>query len=449
MSTIDRLEIKAPSPIVPLMIGGKDESHALYGSYIGVQFVFADTLDTAVLREAISNLLKEMPALGARGDFWNWRIISGPGVTLEVIEEEMGSALDYEHPGTVQPDRYRFVYEPKRDDVFRGKAPLSTFRLTRFPDGSSILGIGMSHSYTDANGFHQICKRLSVIYRDRLSGKKPDQFTFLTKLDVFKFGKGRNKDEVIAALSEENMPKPIRVRGVIGSLWRRLIVSTMERNRKTGRAAVYLSKEQVAKLKNTVHGESNEGWISTNAALGAHFTRLMVKLQYGDTAKPMMQVSQVLDLRGRYFDEQRDMQLRYIGNPISLYTSTAKFPRGFQNASRGEIAGFLKGAIASLSGEKLRRRLDLIEDAIKAGFTHPGLDIKNPIVSFNNQSKMSVYGIDFGIRLLRVIPQDVGDHIMVFPTLDGGVEVYMRDLVKPGRQEVLNEPEWQERLFDF
>ena len=63
---------------------------------------------------------------------------------------------------------------------------------------------------------------------------------------------------------------------------------------------------------------------------------------------------------------------------------------------------------------------------------------------------MPVYDVSFGgQKPIRIYPQDVGDNIMFFPAPNGGIEVYIRDIVNPGGQQKLLTPEWQERIFDF
>ena len=63
---------------------------------------------------------------------------------------------------------------------------------------------------------------------------------------------------------------------------------------------------------------------------------------------------------------------------------------------------------------------------------------------------MPIYDIQFdGQKPLRIYPQDVGDNIMFFPAPDDGVEIYIRDIVNPGAQTKLLEPQWQNMIFDI
>ena len=63
---------------------------------------------------------------------------------------------------------------------------------------------------------------------------------------------------------------------------------------------------------------------------------------------------------------------------------------------------------------------------------------------------MPVYDGRFdGQKPTQIYPQDVGDNIMFFPAPDGGIDIYIRDIVNPQGQQKLLTPEWQERIFDF
>jgi len=63
---------------------------------------------------------------------------------------------------------------------------------------------------------------------------------------------------------------------------------------------------------------------------------------------------------------------------------------------------------------------------------------------------MPIYDVRFnGQSPTRIYPQDVGDNIMFFPAPDGGIEIYVRDIVNPLRQEKLLTTEWQKQVFDF
>jgi len=302
----------------------------------------------------------------------------------------------------------------------------------------------------DAAGFHRLARRLAEIYTARQQGTDLPDTQLTNRLDVFEFGTDRSKTETLTALAEAELPKPVKIKGMIGGVIRSAIIRELDKLSLNSRIVIAMNAVNIARLKQTVLIESGEDWISTNMALSAHFTRIMARLIYGEKPREEVQIGQLLDLRSRYFETSRETQAEFIGNAILIHTETARFPGGLQNTSRAALARFFKRSLTRVNADYLQQRLDLISDGLRHGYNYPGLDLKNPMIALNNQSKMPVYDLAFGTQIpLRVIPQDVGDNIMFFPTPDGGVEIYIRDILKPERQEKLLTREWQDRIFDF
>lgn len=435
---MDKTVIQRVSPI--------DENHLLYGNFIGLQYAFEDGLSPETLAKSISALVSQFPALSGRyyakqGDIR----LKGDSVSL-TYNSHSDNMSDILSKNT----RLGFIQEPRRTDVLKSRVPLSTFTLTQFKDGSVIFGIAISHILSDAAGFHMLMRHLGDIYTAIASEKQPPKFPFIAQLDAFEFGRGLSKPESLAELKRRGLPKPIPIKGLVGRLIKFFIIKAMDKSiQHNTPIKVHFSADQIAHLKETVLMESGEDWISTNVALCAHFTSLMAKLSYGDDIKTEMQIGQLLDLRGRYFEANADMQSKYVGNAILIHIDKAAFPDGLQNASRGALARYFKQRQAKTTTEAITDRLDLLADCLAHGYTNPELDVKKPIISLNNQSKMAVYDIHFDTQKpIRIYPQDVGDNIMFFPAADGGVEIYMRDLVNPGGQEKLLTPEWQSLIYN-
>jgi len=153
----------------------------------------------------------------------------------------------------------------------------------------------------------------------------------------------------------------------------------------------------------------------------------MAKLSYGDALKTEMQIGQLLDLRNRYFEKDVEAQSNFVGNAILIHIDKAVFPDGLQNTSRGALAQYFKARQTRTDATDVKTRLDLLADCLRHGYTNPELDVKNPIISLNNQSKMPIYDVQFnGQSPTRIYQQDVGDNIMFFPAPDGGIEIYHR-----------------------
>jgi len=311
--------------------------------------------------------------------------------------------------------------------------------------------MAISHLLTDAAGFHMLFQHLSDIYSALKARKLAPTFSFATQLDVFKFGTQRPKSDILKTLKQRGLPKPIPINGLIGRGIKLLIMKAMDKSiTDNPPITIHFSSSDVARLKQTVLTESGEDWLSTNDALCAHFTKLIAKLNYGDDLKTEMQIGQLLDLRNRYFETDAKLQSTYLGNAILIHIDKARFPKGLQTIPRGALAIYFKQRRAKTNNIDVKDKLDLLADCLRYGYTNPELDVKNPIISLNNQSKMPIYDVSFdGQKPTRIYPQDVGDNIMFFPASDGGIEIYIRDIVNPKGQQKLLTPDWQRLIFDF
>lgn len=429
-------QLHAVSPI--------DENHLLYGNFIGLQYVFDKDLDAEILNQSVLALQAQFPVLAGR-------YMAKQGTVIP----SKASHIRRSHAGTLsealKSAARNYVDEPKRRDVLKGRAPLSTFTLTSFKDGGLILGVAISHLVTDAAGYHMLMRHLGDIYTALKSGSSLPQYSFQTKLGEFQFGLDRSKSETLNALKQRGLPKPIPIKGLLGSLIKSLIIKAMDKSLSSNAPIMlHFTEPEIARLKDTVLHESGEEWISTNTALCAHFTSLMAQLSYGDDIKMEMQIGQLLDLRGRYFKAETNTQSSFVGNAILIHIDKASFPEGLQTTSRGALAQYFKARQSRTNTKDVKDRLDLLADCLRHGYTNPELDVKNPIISLNNQSKMPVYEVSFdGHRPDRVMPQDVGDNIMFFPAPNGGIDIYIRDIVNPQGQQKLLTSEWQSRIYNF
>ena len=435
----------------PIAVSDIDLNHMLYGNYIGVQYVFQNNLGVDNLAKATRKLCEQFPALSGCLEFKTRSIIPNTcPVQFRHQTNWPGSASDYMTAGTIQARRRDFVLEPDRRTFIRGAAPVMTLCLTDFEGGGSILGIAINHVLTDAAGFHKTANHLAQIYSAFCQGAPPPDWPYSSKIPVFDFGTNRSRHDWQAQLSEFSWAKPAKIGGLSGAPMRNIVLWSMGKIASQNRLAVVLNRDQVADLKDAVLKQSGEEWISTNVAICAHFASIMARLIGRKRPSKPFRVGQLLDLRGRYFDENKDLQRDFIGNAILIHTQHTGFEPGIPNYDRKAFAKFFKKSVAELDGQSLRRRLDLIADGLRHGYTYPGLEMSDPLLAVNNQSKMPVYDIDFnGQSPDRVIPQDVGDNIMFFSAPKGGIEIYLRDILNPKRQALLQQDEWRQRIFSF
>lgn len=427
-----------------------DQNHMLYGNFVGLQYVFSEALDIKTLKAALAHLIEQLPILTGQYQESHGSVKIGMFTPSLHIQNVGGHASEHMVFGTVQQKRTKFVKEPHRRAVLVGRDPLATFTLTQFQEGGCIFGMSISHLLVDAAGYHKIARYLADVYSAMQSGKTTPECKLTRDLDVFKFGSYRSRSDVLSELKNLGYKKPINFKTWSGRVFRGVIIHALDSPPRHARFAVHFKPEQLAGLKAKMLKESGEDWISTNMALGAHFTKLLATLSYGKTLKTHAKLGQLLDLRRGYFDQKSDQQAVFIGNAILIDSLPIHYPQGLQNASRGELTKQFKVMHNRLSAKYIKYRADLVADTLRQGFNYPGFDLKIPLMSVNNQSKIPVYDIAFGdLKPKRIIPQDVGDKIMVFPTPEGGVEIYIRDHDKPARQARLHDDEWQTQIFDF
>jgi hypothetical protein len=427
-----------------------DLNHALYGNFIGLKYVFESKLDPQVLQQAIMQLLQQYPALAGRYDKRSSAVIKrGPAPKL-VVQNTKNDLSELARIGTAPAERASYLQEPSRRDVLSGRAPLAVFYLTNSESAGCIFGMGGSHMLMDAAGFHKTLKRLAELYSAIKAGAALPQTPLVAKLGLFDFGTQRSKAETLNALRLQGAPKPIPITGPLGGFTKSMIIRAMEKIAKNAPVAIHFTSQDVRQLKAVVQAESGEPWISTNAALCAHFSRLIARLSYGEDLQTSVQLGYLIDLRGRYFEAENGAQKDFIGNAILIHIDTAEFSQGLQNMPRGALARYYKSRAARTDAGDVRARLDLLADCLRHGYTNPGLDLKKPIIALNNQSKFEVYDVSFAGHVpQRVIPQDVGDNIMFFPAGGGGIDIYIRDIVNPHHQKRLLTREWHDQIFDF
>lgn len=440
------MEMKNSKNLLSL-VTGIDENHLLYGNYIGLQYAFKTNLNTEILAASVSILVHQFPAIaGVYCSKTHSVRRSTNAVALNATHQDitLGQALK-------ASERPQFVFQPARTEVLRGQAPLSSFTLTHFKCGGVIFGAAISHLFTDAAGHLKIMKHLADIYTALIQDNPPPAFPLTRGINVFNFGTLRTKAQTLLALKARGLPKPIPISGILGSFIKPLIIRAMDKSLELNPPiAFHFSKDDVARLKSSVLRESGEAWISTDIALCAHFTAIIAKLSFAETLKTEMQIGQLHDLRNRYFEEESETQSNLVGNAILIHIERAYFPHGLQKTSRGDLGSYFKNRKAKVGKDDIQTRLDLLADCLRHGYTNPELDVKNPIISLNNQSKIRVYDVKFdGQHPADIIPQDVGDNIMFFPAKDGGIKIYIRDIVNPLRQQNLLEPKWQKQVFDF
>ena len=422
-----------------------DVNHMIYGNFIGVQYVFRDRLNEAVLNKAWRHIRHRFPKLASQFDNKTRGLKPYDGQIFESSDTDM-SLQDFLK--AEDPDRFRskFITEPNRRYIQNGRKGLSYLKLTNFSSGGCVLGLAINHLISDGSGVHKLAHELADIYTALREGSDVEDSQLVSSLPEFTFGTENGWLETQSELKRQNLKTPMSLSGIHGFLFRQVTNWAMDKIIAQKRLRIHFSPEQVLSLKETTLRESDEDWISTNMALCAHFTSIMIALVQNDNPHKNIRLGQLLDLRNRYCKDKDNKQSDFIGNAILIHTETPNMT----DYSRGSLARFFKSFVGDLTPDSMRNRMDLVADCLRHGRNYPGLEMSDLLLAVNNQTKMSVYDIEFSEQKpIQIIPQDVGDTIMFFPASDGGVDVYLRDLFKPKRQAKLETQVWQSRIYDF
>ena len=421
-----------------------DRNYIWNASSIGVQYVFESMVDAERLITSLQALLREIPALAGRTDFEQMCITEkGAGVPFEQVFDYPGAASDYSDMHQVQRNRSDFVIEPKRQQVEKGTGALMAVKLTHFAAGGCILGVTINHVLMDATGVHLVMKRWSQLFQGKNQGTE-----LLYGRTLFRFGGSHNPPQLHSRLKQLNLAVPPNFNTLWGKLIKFVMFFALDRAKKMDRELFHFSPEQVERIKQQVTQESGEPWLSTNVAMGAHLAKIMLDLQFGQRKIDVLQLTNILSLRGKINPDQQDLHSRFAGNAMYVMVSPTALNKRACDIERGEFARILKRAFNEADADFIRERMDAVVDCLENGYAYPGFNLLKPIIGLNNQSKIDVYGVDFGAgELQRVIPQDVGDNILMFPAKDGGIDVYLRNILSAKQQKLLLSKPWDDRLY--
>ncbi len=434
--------INCPDPNwSPHPLSALDLNYAHSGNVIGTVYVFDDPLRELQIRTGLVELARLVPALTGRIDPKSSCVVLNDHGLLFEIAEYCGSSKEFQDPIQNIHQRLDFVHEPKRIEILKGRAPLMTVRLTHFRDGGSMLGMAISHCLVDGYGFHRLMQYLSEIILGHL--REPVSLS----PELYDLGTSRTVKAWKAEMRAQNMALPGRQFGLIGRAKKEFMGFMLDRFRARGREMFHFTPGQLEQLKANILEESGLDWISTNMALGAHLISAILPLQRSAKDRDLG-IGNVVNVRSRIAEKSGSNRSAFIGNALCIMIDNLSTEGPLTEIPRGAIARHLRSSFDKMTSEHLEWALNTVFDALSAGYGYPGLGLTDPIMSINNQAKFDVYNVDYGVgRPRRVIPHDVGDHIMIFPAMDGGVEVYIRDFVSVKRQAMLQQPKWRDRIY--
>lgn len=429
--------------VIDHRLNNLDRNYALTATGIGVSYIFDKLINLTRLQSSLKQLLAEVPVLAGRANFKTMRVESNKAhVPIEIVEAFKGCAQDYAASSTNIRNRADFVLEPPLKKVRKGQSQIMCVRVTQFSTGGCALGVTLNHGVVDAAGFHLIMKRWSEIFSG-LEGRP-----VVMDKEVFNFETDRSAETLLDDIERTGNKRPQNYGNFTGRLLKLLIYKVVDVLKKRDREMVHLSPVQIDNIRETVRREAGLERLSRNIAMSAHIIHALIPLQTRQD-ETRIKVANVINIRSRIRGPFAEQQASYAGNAILLMMCQLSHKASVRHLGRGEIARALYYEFNGLTEANIWRDMRNVLDSLNADYGYPGVNTKGAVMGINNQSKFDVYGVDFGAgRPLRVIPQEVGDHIMMFPAADGGMEIYMRDFASRKRQKKLLESEWLDKFTE-
>eukprot|EP00191_Tetraselmis_sp_GSL018_P013167 CAMPEP_0177589040 /NCGR_PEP_ID=MMETSP0419_2-20121207/6570_1 /TAXON_ID=582737 /ORGANISM="Tetraselmis sp., Strain GSL018" /LENGTH=409 /DNA_ID=CAMNT_0019079325 /DNA_START=924 /DNA_END=2150 /DNA_ORIENTATION=+ len=328
--------------------------------------------------------------------------------------------------------------------LISGAAPLFTVQHNVFPDGRSVLGVGVSHALADAYSLYRLVSDWSSVARSCMQATSGGDEAAL-QLDytwdrglLFPIDTGSTTRGVKRELRGAGVPfrgDAFTRRVLIG----RALPSAMRRVADPlappGRLVVHFLAEEVAALRKhagSLPAPSAER-VTSNDALCAHIaqclsrvfrfsgrTTLVFTVQLrGRTLRP---AAEPTGNEGEAPPRQETLGDNYIGNPLVL--APAEIEQAPHTLTLPEVAAAIRNRILRVDEEDvptLRLRDAGLRHKIAVGSGAAGGAGRNT-VAFNCQQKMPAYSADFGGGPPALcLPGSLGDSVMLFPAPGGGI----------------------------
>lgn len=127
--------------------------------YIDCVWFYDEHVDTAVLRRTLEMVVTKCPALACRRLKAGWTL-NNAGVRYSVSDNHPGSAREASQVyHNVLPGKRNLCDEPR--SIAGGKEPIMTVRVTNYADGTSAVGVAISHVFADGGSYIKLVSALS------------------------------------------------------------------------------------------------------------------------------------------------------------------------------------------------------------------------------------------------------------------------------------------------
>eukprot|EP00960_Hanusia_phi_P062510 765173-Hanusia_phi.AAC.3 len=377
---------------------------------------FKGKLDPSGLKHSLARLLSLFPALSGRLGPHSVQL-SNQGVPFTTRRRSSGSAYQYTEQ---EPRRGEYVDVRCYKRVLSGQEPLMTVMVTLFGDGTSALGVAMSHVLGDGFSLYTLIALWCELHNQG------------TCSGGFSMDRGGLIDRTNHGGRQRRIPFPAASLEEIHKFCTRHVGER--------RTMVRFSKEEVEILRTSM--SCLDGRMPTaNEALVARASKLCEGDGEGRSACGPVQLTMVANMRGR----SEFFSPRYLGNACTALVGWTAAP--LRKSRLPELLSYWKnvGDLVREEGvcEELVRYFLGWLTGLEQGLVLPGpVDYSRPLVASNCQIKLPVERMRLqGVSCVRFVPPNLGDQILIVPSClsDGSVDMYISSRLLDGEGEGFEE----------
>ncbi len=357
-------------------------------SYVRSAFVYRQTLDPALLADALSNTLKYFPVFAGR-------LISIEGGRHGIICNDAGvrwsvhdlllTLPEVDLQFTVSERMGLLTHSSRSYAAIDKDVPLFAVKLNQLSGGGSILGLSFAHCLTDTAGFMTFMRAWSDAVAGVLTAHQNVCREPINKLSDEYGGEASSGFERYDII------------GTVKALY--IVFKQFQYKFTCSHQAFHISDEQVTAIKNHVEGErvENGQWVSTQDSLVASLWKMIVESKPSKGSTCLMNV---INFRNR-FDANMALPADYIGNAV-LTRKTDLLNNGqFKEMSTYQVACLLREQYDTVNPENvgrdaayLKKVCDNLGKKILLAYV---FDIIEGGFIVNNWSRFDFYSIDLGV----------------------------------------------------